>query len=385
MASGSGLGAFNMFSYDIRSLIWSEAFSTEPSSPKQGCLDAYTSLLRASKGMYNEINEFLFYGCVLEILLVPIPIPLFKISLGHLPPQPRSLSPVRQGSVQPPINALQPESLSLFPFHILDQVVVRLASPCALERVGVFYLWKNTKTTINVLKSAGTLGRLTLSFQGGHLNLNPSYKPSFNGFDHNFFVRPFNRLRRVATIIEVTTDSEVAASAVDLATTNRTLGIKHEAWSERELRLELTKDWYNVCLLAATPGQGWSNSLRTLQQLHQEILVEWLRETRSGELQFIRQINWIWANCREVIWELDPSLSLFTKARNALKYRDWITIQHGAVCTSIRKSAAMLDDLTEAIEIALVACWNFKHGQRSTPENSEEETPQPQLICLRRD
>jgi hypothetical protein len=113
--------------------------------------------------------------------------------------------------------------------------------------------------------------------------------------------------------------------------------------------------------------------------------VEWLKETQSGELQFIRQINWIWANCREVIWELDPSLSLFTKARNALKYRDWITIQLGAVCTSIRKSAAMLDDLTEAIEIALVACWNFKHGQRSTPENSEEETPQPQLICLRRD
>lgn len=335
--------------------------------------------------MYNEINEFLFYGCVLEILLVPISVPLFKISLGHLPPQSHSHSPVRQGSVQPPINTLHPDSLSLFPFHILEQVVVRLVSPCQLERVGVFYIWKNTRTTVNVLKSAGTLSRLTLSFQGEHLNFNSSYKPSFNGFDHNFFVRPFNRLRQVATIIEVTTDSGVAASAMDLATTNRTLGTKNEPWSERGLRLELAKDWYNVCLLAATPGQGWSSSLRTLQQLHQEILVEWLQETRSGELEFIKQINWIWANCREIVWELDPSLSLFTKARNALKYRDWVTLQHGAVCTSIRKSAAMLDDLTEAIEIALVACWNFKHGQGSTRESSEEGSPGPQLICLRRD
>ncbi|BCS28922.1 uncharacterized protein APUU_70492A [Aspergillus puulaauensis] len=383
MASESGLGNFSVLSYDIRNLIWSKVSNTEPSSPKQGCLNVYTNLLRASKGMYNEINEFLFSGCVLEILLAPISIPLFKISLGHLPAQPLSHSPVRQGRVQIPINTLHPESLSLFPFHILDQVVVRLVSPCALERVGVFYIWKNTQTTVNVLKSAGTLGRLTLSFQGGHLNFNSSYKPSFDGFDHNFFVRPFNHLRQVATIIKVTTDTEVAASAMDLATTNRTLSKKNELWSEREFQLELAKDWYNVCLLAGTPGQGWSNSLKTLQQLHQEILVEWLKETPSGELEFIKQFNWIWTNCREVIWELDPSLSLFTKARNALKYRDWVTHQHGAVGTSIRKSAVMLDDLAEAIEIALVACWNFKHGQRSIQENSKEGSQQPQLICIR--
>ncbi|KAL4783217.1 hypothetical protein BJX76DRAFT_260280 [Aspergillus varians] len=374
MASASGLGDLGRLPYDIRCLVWSEVANTNGALTEPCSLSSYLNLLQVSRDVYDEVNHVLFRGCVLQIELGPTSISRFEFSHDHSRSRQPSCSPVIQGSVQTPI-ILNSHSLGLFPFHILDKVVVNLASPYSLEMDGIFYMWKNVGIAVDVLKRAQALRHLTLFFRKGTLRDNP-YKPTLRDFDYTFFIRPFGQLRPLTAFIE--TDSDPAVSLKYSKTINRALGTNYEAVAnkelvgEQELRRELAKDWYKVCLMAGTPGQGWGTSLLTLMPLHQAILAEWLRETPCGKPEFVEQFSWIWANCRDIIWEINPSFSLLTKTRNALRYRTWITHQHGMDCAFTRKAAIRLDELAEAIEVALVNCWNWKHHQRPVQGDSEE-------------
>ncbi|KAL4870646.1 hypothetical protein BDV12DRAFT_195127 [Aspergillus spectabilis] len=264
-------------------------------------------------------------------------------------------------------------SFGPFPFHIIDLVETKLEAPNPSKMEDIYYLWRNVCETVDLLKGAQLLRHMVLFLQSEFFEKPTADKPSLGDFDYKFFLRPFGQLRQVATVIEVEIFLCSMENPLDWELINWILGTKYgseaceettsiETASEQQLQRALARDWYNVCLNAGTPGRGWGISPSTLHPVHAAILAAWTSKKPSGKSEFAEKIGYILTNYPEIIEELDPSLSLFTKIRHALTNRRWEALGHVMDCPAACSDFVELDQLAQMIGELMVKYWNNHQG-----------------------
>ncbi|KAL5332632.1 hypothetical protein BJX70DRAFT_404396 [Aspergillus crustosus] len=146
-----------------------------------------------------------------------------------------------------------------------------------------YYLWQNACETADLFKGAHQLCRVVF-FLRREFFAEPSVDlPDLGGFDYQFFMRPFYHLRQTAFMIEVQPRLCTSGNGFDWNAINRTFDTElgsaaceritsMEPASEQQLHRALARDWYNVCLNAGSPGNGWGLSASTLRPVHAAIL-----------------------------------------------------------------------------------------------------------------
>ncbi|RDW59368.1 uncharacterized protein DSM5745_11063 [Aspergillus mulundensis] len=379
MSRASGLGDFGRLPYDVRCLIWTEvAEETNPSTDlaflasdpcflRASILRA--SILRASKDMYEEINGFLFFGGTLQIEMGPHADTLLRFLRYHARQVDSSPSLLGEGGVETSLY-MDSCSLDLFPWHILDGVEVILESPYTMGVEGIYYMWRNIEIAVKLLRKACVIRRLTVSFHEEDL-VHPG-NPGLRDFDYGFFLRPFGQLRQTIPLIEIMSSSNAFVSQLDwrsidcILGTNYEPGTDNEPIGQQELRCRLAEDWYNVCLMASTPGAQWGVSLSTLEPIHQAILAGWLREMPGGKNEFEERFDWLWTNCRDFLHKVNPTFSLILKTYRALKHRTWAADPMDDRF-ALKKTMTELDGLADSLGAAYITCFNGSQGVAQQP------------------
>ncbi|KAL4939761.1 hypothetical protein BDV06DRAFT_30575 [Aspergillus oleicola] len=253
-------------------------------------------------------------------------------------------------------------------------------------------MWRNVDSTVQLLKTAHSQpsNGIAIDVPFPKFGCDP---PQFHGLDYRLSIRPFGLMRRMLlNTVKRVTGSKAKEFLVVRGSVRWTLGgsTSYSLYEQKEpcgghaLHCKLAKDWLNHCRVAATPGEGWSTSFLALRPVHLALISDWMDETSSGRTKFSERFGWIWDSCREIIWEVNPHLSLLTKSRNALKHRAWFTVKQDADCAYAhhRDTIKKLDELTDHIERCLVNCWSWQPHQKPAeghPEGAATTWPRQSL------
>ncbi|KAL4790635.1 hypothetical protein BDV19DRAFT_332358 [Aspergillus venezuelensis] len=378
-----GLGNLAKLPYDIRHIIWEYVAEGKDQDEKaqtgtpRRFLNDYPNLQVLSRQLYEEVTNFLFRGCTVTLSFDNKHNIYFSLRRGTRRAKPSSYM---CGAVPAPYSRSADARL-LFPVQLFRRIHIHLKMPSPATIDDIFNLWTNVNDIVKWFKTAQGHPRYGFALYLPFPKFD-SESPEVRGLNYRLFIRPLGQLQRlIITITEEVVDGKTKRQGIVRGNV-RWYPVKNTFFSFYEpdlpggghsLHCELAKDWLNLCRIAATPGEGWSTSLLALRPVHLALLSDWIGEGPSGRTTFSERFGWIWDNCRQTIWEVDPHLSLLIKTRNALRHRSWLTAkQEGdSAYAEHRGTISKLDELTDDIERCLSDCWAWQLHLKSAKGHPE--------------
>jgi hypothetical protein len=365
------LGAFARLPYDIREQIWLDIAYPNIAYPqlttdKVHTLDAYTHLLNTSGTLRDEIQHLLFKGSVVQFNCCPLIWLAFSRDGNNRGRFDDGGLLSREGLLGL-VQLYEVNKWGTFPWGILKRIEIKLPAISPGDATAAFGLWTNIREITGHLKNVRPLPRLVIRLEASDTLENHCWfaQDSINDdLDYIFFVRAFSYLRNIATTVEILSGCVASPSicwkSISWAygtplnmppTPQDTIADKNSPpeqvpASDHELRVQLARDWYMICLKAARPGQNIGDSVNTLRNV-------WDTQTTSGQFEFVEQFHRILDNCPEFLLEKDADLLLLTKMRHALNRIEKQTRTYDL------EDSLKAHRLIEAIEDATLKFWRI--------------------------
>ncbi|WEW61845.1 hypothetical protein PRK78_007342 [Emydomyces testavorans] len=343
MVYNSHLGNFSQLPPEIREQIWLELAPVGQDTKLERVQKADLSILRTSKYLHNEISSVLFWHSALELELSSTYFSATGWVVAHFEhgrsQRKANHSPDDTRATwifKSPADA-KARGFYDFPFDKVDEVIVNLFAPDPRDGAKLFLLYKKVIELVDILKSTGTIQKLTLRLRKNwgqdwrdnrrRVNKSMAYRHEADSrYDYDVVVVPFCTLWNIKAV-SVEAHSKELESAMNWTIINWVVGTVLArakkrfnladfqadvlAWQAVDCRAQCDFIWIHH-LLWELPPTATANEQRL------EFFSHWFEEGYSGCSDFEQRIFRIITLYPEIIELYDPDLQILEELHSTM-------------------------------------------------------------------